>query len=129
MLGEGGSFAEIWVRLLSLGEGSSFQFFWIGLVHLGEVHFPWERVIPFCTLCVCVGCMCKECVLPIVSLEPLMPLIKAQLFSQHFDARVFPWAKFSGGDKKYLFSLRERFCGGTSFSVGKDWVLVGGTKF
>ena len=51
MLGEGGSFAKIWVRLVSLGEGWDFQIFWVSLMLLGEVHFPWVRVIPLCPLC------------------------------------------------------------------------------
>ena len=50
LLGEGGSFAKIWVRLVSLGEGWDFQIFWVSLMLLGEVHFPWVRVIPLCPL-------------------------------------------------------------------------------
>ena len=60
MLGEGGSFAKIWVRLVSLGEGWDFQIFWVSLMLLGEVHFPWVRVIPLCTLCV-IRCMIIMC--------------------------------------------------------------------
>ena len=59
LLGEGGSFAKIWVRLVSLGEGWDFQIFWVSLMLLGEVHFPWVRVIPLCPLCAyCDGTKC-----------------------------------------------------------------------